>query len=108
MARSTASSSTRARSSPNSAGSRSGTSIVAWRLPGSGTPRPEVVGADQVTREAVAQGLELLVHVPPHDALVRVTNKCTPGRELAVQVAHARRRVRALHRREAFGAAQAQ
>src|SRR5215212_6285191 len=106
--RSTGSSSTRARSGTNWAGSLSGTWIEAWRLAGAGIPRPEVVSADQVERQRVPERLQLLVHVPAHDPLVGVAHKRASRRQLPVELAHEPGRERPLHRREALWTAKPQ
>src|SRR3954452_12546692 len=108
MARSTASSSTRPRSRASSVGSRAGAWTRACGLPGSGMPRAEVVSPDEVARKRVPQRLELLVHVPAQDLLVRSTHQAPPGDILAVDLGAAGRGERALHRRQALRAAQAQ
>src|SRR4051794_1680393 len=108
MARSTASSSTRARSRASSVGSRAGPWTRACELRGSGMPRAEVVSPDEVARKRVPQRLKLLVHGPAHDLLVRVSHHGAPGGQLAVELADTGRGERALHRRQALRAAQAQ
>src|SRR5947209_18527595 len=70
--------------------------------------RREVVGAEQVERQRVAQHLELLVHVAPDRAVVGHSDLRAPGCQLAVELAYARGRERALHRAQALGTAEAQ
>src|SRR4051812_30866292 len=71
-------------------------------------PGPEVVRPDEVARERGPQRLELLVHVAPQEALVGLAPRRAAQGQLAIELAHPRRRERALGCDQALRAAQPQ